>query len=277
LFVCCLFPLLALLLYMIDSTLTHTILFDLGHWPHCISRIDFWTGLDPCIIRTKIPGGLTHQQALGAHHQNMFELNLEYVDHLMIHYPADWGATPEASNKARRQEEWQALEDISYSGKARSIGISHYCTSHISDIMEIATVTPSINQVEYHVGSQDVDSVMDTCRQYGITFISFSPLCGPCQYQDEKRDSLINGNLVTEIGKKHGVSGSQVSLRFIVQQALEEDDDSSVMGAVIPKSNNMEHIRSNMDLFSFQLDDDDMDRLRKATKPEAEGGDCNVP
>jgi diketogulonate reductase-like aldo/keto reductase len=249
-------PLLALLY---DSTLTIScLIWTLGH---CIR------------IRTKIPGGLTHQQALGAHHQNMFELNLEYVDHLMTHYPADWGATPEASNKARRQEEWRALEEIYYSGKARSIGISHYCTRHIADIMEIATVTPSINQVEYHVGSQDVDSVMDTCRKYGITFMSFSPLCGPCQY--EKTDSLIDGDLVTEIGRKHGVSGSQVSLRFIVQQALEEDD--SIMGAVIPKSNTIEHIRSNMDLFSFQLDDDDMDRLQQATKPQAEGGDCNVP
>jgi diketogulonate reductase-like aldo/keto reductase len=204
----------------------------------------------------------------------MFELNLEYVDHLMTHYPADWSATPEASSKARRQEEWQALEEIYYSGKARSIGISHYCPQHIADIMEIATVTPSINQVEYHVGSQDVDGVIETCRKYGITFMSFSPLCGPCQYDDEEKDSLINGALVTEIGDKHGVSGSQVSLRFIIQQALEKD---SVMGAVIPKSNQMVHIRSNMDLFSFQLDDDDMDRLHQATQPQAEGGDCDVP
>jgi diketogulonate reductase-like aldo/keto reductase len=230
-------------------------------------------------VMTKIPGGLTHQQALGAHHQNMFALNLDYVDHLMTHYPADWDETPAASNQARRQEEWQALEEIYYSGKARSIGISHYCTRHIEDIMEIATVTPSINQVEYHVGSGDVDHVLATCHQYNITFMSFSPLCGPCQYENVTRDSLIHGELVTEIGAKHGVSGAQVSLRFIVQQALEPtSDDSSVsMGAVIPKSNQMEHIRSNMDLFSFQLDDDDMHRLHQATKPNAEGGDCDVP
>jgi diketogulonate reductase-like aldo/keto reductase len=227
-----------------------------------------WTGLLCTLFRTKIPGGLTHQQALGAHHENMLELNLEYVDHLMTHYPADWDATPAASSKARRQEEWQALEEIYYSGKARSIGISHFCSRHIDDIMEIATITPSINQVEYHVGSGDVDDVLETCRQYNITFMSFSPLCGPCQYENKTHDSLITGDLVTEIGHKHDVSGAQVSLRFIVQQALA---NNSVMGAVIPKSNQMEHIRSNMDLFSFQLDDNDMDRLHEATKPAAEG------
>ncbi len=222
-------------------------------------------------VMTKIPGGLTFQQTLAAHHQNMFSLNLEYVDHLMTHYPSDWNGMN--ASKAMRQEEWRALEEIYYSGKARSIGVSHYCAKHIADILEIATVMPSINQVEYHVGSQDVDSVMETCRQNNITFMSFSPLCGPCSIAD-RTDSLIDGRLVTTIANKYNVSGSQVSLRFIVQQALEEN---SVFGGVIPKSNNMEHIQSNMNIFSFSLSDDDMLLLKQTTKPPGEGGDCDVP
>lgn len=221
-------------------------------------------------VMTKVPGGLSFAQTLAAHHQNMFALNLEYVDHLMTHYPSDWEA--KHASKKLRQEEWRALEEIYYTGKARSIGVSHYCPQHIADILEIATVMPSVNQVEYHVGSHDIDGVMETCRQHNITFMSFSPLCGPCNY--DPADSLIDGELVTEIGKKYNASGSQVSLRFIVQQALQPD---SVMGGVIPKSNSVEHIRSNLDIFSFTLSDEDMDRLRKATKPAAEGGDCDVP
>ena len=221
-------------------------------------------------VMTKIPGGLTRQQVLAAHHQNMFELNLEYVDHLMTHFPADWEATK--ASKKIRQEAWLALEEIYYSGKARSIGVSHYCTQHIQDILEVATVMPSINQVEYHVGSGDVDHVMDFCRQHQITFMSFSPLCGPCQY--EPQDSLINGDLVSEIARQYNVTGAQVSLRFIVQQALQE---SSYMGGVIPKSNNIDHIRTNMNLFSFELSENDMKRLKQATRPAAEEGDCDVP
>ena len=222
-------------------------------------------------VMTKIPGGLTFHQTLAAHHQNMFALNLEYVDHLMTHFPSDWNVMN--ASKAMRQDEWRALEEIYYSGKARSIGVSHYCTKHISDILEIATVMPSINQVEYHVGSQDVDNVIETCRQNNITFMSFSPLCGPCSNYD-RSDSLIDGTLVSTIGNKYNVSGSQVSLRFIVQQALEEN---SVFGGVIPKSNNMEHIESNINVFSFTLSDDDMLLLKQATKPTGEGGDCDVP
>ena len=132
---------------------------------------------------------------------------------------------------------------------------------------------PSINQVEYHIGSQDVDGVIETCRQHNIIFMSFSPLCGPCSNYD-RSDSLIDGSLVTSIANKYNVSGSQVSLRFIVQQALEAD---SVFGGVIPKSNNIEHIQSNLDVFSFALSDDDMLLLKQATKPPGEGGDCDVP
>jgi diketogulonate reductase-like aldo/keto reductase len=221
-------------------------------------------------VMTKIPGGLHRGQVHAAHHQNMFDLNLEYVDHLMTHFPSDWDE--KVASKEARQEEWRALEEIYYTGKARSIGVSHYCPRHLADILEIATVPPSVNQVEYHVGSGDVDGVMDTCQQHNVTFMSFSPLCGPCQY--EGKDSLINGDLVSDIASKHGVTGAQVSLRFIVQQALQE---GSPVGGVIPKSNNLQHIKSNMDLFSFALTDGEMKRLHSATEPKAEVGDCDVP
>ena len=233
---------------------------------------DCWNGKrEDLFVMTKIPGGLNASLVHAAHTQNLMQLGLDYVDHLMTHFPADWAATTHASPKDR-QDEWLALEQIYYAGQARSIGISHYCTQHIDDILDVATVIPAINQVEYHIGSQDVDGVIEKCRTEGITFMSFSPLCGPCQY--EPQDSLITGDLVTSIGAHYGKLGSQVSLRFIVQQALTQ---GSYMGGVIPKSNNMKHIQSNMDIFDFELSNQDMERLQAATKPPPEAGDCSVP
>lgn len=223
-------------------------------------------------VMTKIPGGLHVSETLALHQENLKQLQLDYVDHLMVHFPSDWSETPTRATPDTRREEWLALENIYYRGEARSIGLSHYCPQHIDDILEVASVRPSINQVEYHVGSGDVDGVIKKCRQHNITFMSFSPLCGPCQASPE--DSLINGKLVSSIAKKHNVTGSQVSLRFIVQQALQE---GSYIGGVIPKSNNQEHIRSNRDLFGFKLDHEDMQRLFAAQKPAGEPGDCSVP
>lgn len=214
-------------------------------------------------VMTKIPGGLNTSQVEEAHSRNLLDLGLDYVDHLMVHYPADWDGT--VASQSARQEEWLALEAIYYRGEARSIGVSHYCTRHIIDIMWVATITPSINQVEYHVGSQDVDDVMDTCSDFGITFMSFSPLCGPCHY--EPVDSLVDGALVTDIASKYeNVTGSQVALRYIVQQGI----------PVIPKSKTMAHIMSNINIFHFELSQDHMERLARATRPAAEAGDCDV-
>jgi len=234
---------------------------------------DCWTRpREELFVMTKIKGGLTAHQVHAAHQQNLWELRLDYVDHLMTHYPADWSQSPDKSSPEARQVEWLALEAIYKTGQARSIGLSHYCPRHIDDVMQVATVNPSINQVEYHVGSGDIDGVMQKCRENSIFFMSFSPLCGPCSY--ESQDSLIHGELVTEIASKYNVTGSQVSLRFIVQQALVK---GSYVGGVIPKSNDLQHIRSNLDVFDFELSQDDMYSLGAATLPAAEGGDCNVP
>jgi diketogulonate reductase-like aldo/keto reductase len=226
---------------------------------------DCWHGSrDELFVMTKIPGGLKASMVTAEHEQNLLELGLDYVDHLMTHFPADWKET--VASKAARQEEWLALESIYQTGEARSIGISHYCTNHIMDVLEVATVMPSINQVEYHIGSQDVDNVIEFCKEKGITFMSFSPLCGPCEY--EPQDSLIHGDLVTEIGSHYGnTTGSQVSLRYIVQQGI----------PVIPKSNSAGHIASNLNIFGFELSPEDMSKLSSATKPSAEAGDCSVP
>lgn len=221
-------------------------------------------------VMTKIPGGLNTSEVEAAHRENMKQLQLDYVDHLMTHFPGDWEATPARSSPQRRQEEWRALEKIYKSGEARSIGVSHYCTRHIDDVLAIATVRPSINQVEYHVGSQDVDDVMGKCTKEGIFFQSFSPLCGPCDYKP--KDSLINGELVSSIAAKHNVSGSQVSLRYIVQQALE----GKYIAGVIPKSDNPQHLASNIDLFDFNLTAAEMAQLAAATQPAPEAGDCDV-
>jgi len=158
---------------------------------------------------TKIPGGPHVSEALAALEENLVGLELDYVDHVMVHYPSDWNESPDRANKAVRQESWLLLEHVYYKGQARSIGFSHYCSQHIHDILEIATVMPSINQVEYRVGSGDVNDVIFTCRKHNITFMSYSPLCGPCQASPQ--DSLISGALVTSIAKTYNVTGSQVA------------------------------------------------------------------
>ena len=112
----------------------------------------------------------------------------------------------------------------------------------------------------------------DFCTAHNITYQSFSPLCGPCG--DAGHTALISGPLVTSIGKAHGKSGAQVSLKWQVQQGI----------PVIPKALNPQYLREDLDLFGWELSEKEMSSLSAATSPAVSGGpgptdsgDCGIP
>jgi len=224
-------------------------------------------------VTTKIPGGLNASAATAALDRCLAELRLEYVDLMLVHFPASFEGK---GSPALRKEQWLAMERWARSGKARAIGVSHFCRSQLDDVLSVSSVPVALNQVEYHVGmgsaSPDATDDRDYCRSRGIVYMSFSTLCGPCPAPGNT--SLINGPLVTEIGKAHKKMGAQVALRWAVQQKI----------PVIPKSDVPKHIKENAELFDFSLTPQEMLRLSTATEPAVAGGgdgktsgDCAVP
>merc|ERR550532_3095333 len=232
------------------------------------------SGLDrkDYFVTSKIPGGLNASATTATANQCLEQLGLSYVDLMLIHFPATFDGK---GGKAARAEEWKALEKWAKSGKARAIGVSHYCARQIKDIQEVATLPIAVNQVQYHVGMGSAGPLATDDKSFiqsqGILYQGFSSLCGPCNPPDNME--LINGSLVTEIGKAHGKTGAQVALKWLVQQGI----------PLIPKSNNPVHQRENMELFDFQLTSAEMARLAAATKPATaagpnpnDSGDCSV-
>eukprot|EP00929_Paragymnodinium_shiwhaense_P090489 TRINITY_DN50681_c0_g1_i1.p1 TRINITY_DN50681_c0_g1~~TRINITY_DN50681_c0_g1_i1.p1 ORF type:complete len:343 (+),score=98.68 TRINITY_DN50681_c0_g1_i1:62-1030(+) len=189
----------------------------------------------------------------------MHDLQLDYVDLMLIHFN-----DPKVSSKALRQEQWLEMEKWAKEGKAKAIGISHYCRTHIDDILEVATVPIAVDQVQYHVGMGSSKPNANDDKTYvqekGILYQSFSPLCGPCDPPHNM--DLVNGTMVTSIGKKYNKSGPQVALKWLVQQGI----------PVIPRSHETEHMLENKDLFDFQLSEQDMATLTQATSPAVGGG-----
>merc|ERR1719453_1482513 len=215
---------------------------------------------DSYFITSKIPGGLNTSTANQNFEDNLKQLQTTYVDLLLVHFPATWGGV---GGKALRQEEWKAMEAFVKNAQAKAIGVSHYCQRHIQDILEINTVPIAVNQVQYHVGmgSPTTNGVNATdYKEYvqskGIVYESFSPLCGPCGTSE-----LLNGTLVTSIGKKYGKSGAQVSLKWQIQQGI----------PVIPKTKSVKYMLENVDLFSWKLSKADMALLTAATSPAVAG------
>lgn len=221
-------------------------------------------------ITSKIPGGLNTSATTAAVEQCLDELGTDYIDLMLIHFPAAWSGE---GGKALRQEEWLALEPFVKKGVLRAIGVSHYCPRHLLDVLEVATVPVAVNQVQYHVGMGTSGTNASDGRAFmesvGVTFQSFSPLCGPCGTKE-----LLTGELVTKIGAAHGKSGAQVSLKWLVQQNI----------PVIPKSDKPDHLKENLDLFGWELSQQEMAALTLHASPEVAGnpgppatsGDCDV-
>merc|ERR1712179_558744 len=215
-------------------------------------------------LTTKVDPDQGEDGTVAAHEENLRLLGLEYADLLLVHFPCNFDGVTDCSRSAR-QASWRGLERLHKAGKARAIGVSHYCQKHLQDVLDIATVPVAINQQEWHVGmGPDPEGVRSFCDEHNITFQSFSPLCGPCG-----TDELLTGKLVTRIGAAHNKSGSQVSLRWLVENG----------SPVIAKTHNPMHLALNMDLFSWKLTDEEFSTLNAAASPpsvETVAADCKL-
>jgi len=224
-----------------------------------------------------VPGAAGHTMAELAE-INLKEIQLDYFDLVLLHYPC----VPSADGKscdggaAGRQKQWKSVEGLVASGKARAIGVSHYCPHHLKDIFEIMTVKPALNQVQFHVGMGNAVPNATDGKSFdklnGVLYQSFSPLCGPCGKNESH--ALIAGPLVSGIGAKYGKTGAQVSLKWQVQQGI----------PVIPKTGNPKHQAENIDLFGdWTLSDADMAALTATNYPPVaagpgptDSGDCGL-
>jgi len=226
-------------------------------------------------VTSKVPGGLNASQTMLALDQSLDKLGLDYVDLMLLHFPAGMNAAGVPNGREQRQVSWIALEAWAMKGHAQAVGVSHYCKRQLNDIIQITNLPIAVNQVQYHVGMGSSGVMANDDKAFddeeSILYESFSPFCGPCT--PPANTELFNGDLVTKIGKAHGKAGAQVSLRWLVQQGI----------PVIPKSSNPAHIKQNMEIFDFNLTADEMAQLTASTSPAVGGGpsatdsgDCSI-
>eukprot|EP00656_Telonema_subtile_P052241 TRINITY_DN722_c0_g1_i3.p1 TRINITY_DN722_c0_g1~~TRINITY_DN722_c0_g1_i3.p1 ORF type:complete len:308 (+),score=42.47 TRINITY_DN722_c0_g1_i3:99-1022(+) len=215
-------------------------------------------------ITSKVPGGLTGSETTAAVNQSLTASGLEAVDLMLIHFPASFNGT----GGENRVASWKALEEAVGQGLIRAIGVSHFCPEHIQEILKVSKVPVALNQVEYHVGmANSPDSKTDGRafdQAHDITYESFMPLCGQCEDAE-----LITGNVTNSIGAKYGKTGSQVALRWLVQQKI----------PAIPRSGSAVHQKQNLDIFDFELSQDDMGVLNAYSNSKIAGlsADCQIP
>jgi diketogulonate reductase-like aldo/keto reductase len=118
-------------------------------------------------------------------------------------------------------------------GLARHIGVSNFTVALIEEAVKIAEEPLVCDQVEMHV-FLDQSKVVAACRQRGMATVAYSPIA---------RGGVKNDQVLARIGKTHGKSAAQVSLRFLVQQGV----------VVIPRTSRVERLSENLEIFDFEL------------------------
>lgn len=205
--------------------------------------------------------------SMGEANENLERLNTDYVDLVILH-EAVAALNPPWSHDTTcfyMQEQWRALEDFMRLGKARAIGVSNFCQSDLECILEKATVVPAVNELRFHVGmGPDPRGLVSYNYALDIKIMAYYALTPPDFYSGDEsypRDlSLIKGSFTNDIGRKYNKTGADVALRWLVQHGV----------SVVASAKSEKHQRSDLEAFTFTLDDADMQLLDAAPTPVGE-------
>lgn len=165
------------------------------------------------------------------------KLGGDYIDLYLIHQP--YGPVDEA---------WQAMEEAKKAGKIRSIGVSNMTPKIWNELVPKFASLPSVNQVEFNPYFQQkpLRKILD---EKNVRLEAWAPL-------GQGNAGLLNEKVITEIASKYGKNAGQVILRFENQEGI----------IVFPKSTHKERIKSNMEIFDFELTSDEMNAIRALDK-----------
>jgi len=180
---------------------------------------------DEVFIVTKVwPSHFGARELERAAKDSLARLRLPEVDLLLLHWP---------NPQIPLSETLGSLGKVKRMGLARHVGVSNFTVALIEEAMRLADEPLVCNQIEVHP-LLDQSKVIAACRRHRMAIVAYSPIA---------RGSVRNHQVLARIGKAHGKTAAQTSLRFLVQQGI----------AVIPRSSRVERLSENLAIFDFEL------------------------
>lgn len=165
-----------------------------------------------------------------AFYKSLKKLGLEYIDLYLIHWPFP--------GKTRA---WKILESLVSEGVVRSIGVSNYSIQQLEQLQSTCNIKPVVNQIEFHPFLFPKDMV-EYAKTHDIAIEAYSPLT---------RGKKLDHPTIAAIAKTHTRSPAQILLRWALQHDC----------IILPKSRHAERLQQNLNVFDFELTQDEMEQL----------------
>ncbi len=203
---------------------------------------------DQLFVTSKLPAeSKSYEEALRDFETTFNNLNIEHLDLYLIHAPEPWrenGANYDAEN----QDVWRAMEEIYHSGRVKAIGVSNFRVHDLQNILEVASVKPAIDQIQYYVGYNQ-PKVSAFGKQENILIEAYSPLA---------TGGLLGNPVLTKMAANYHVTLPQLAIQFVIQNGV----------LPLPKATSKEHIESNGQL-DFEISAADMVQLNAIQDTDA--------
>lgn len=188
--------------------------------------------------------------------RSLNRIGTDYLDLYLIHWPRQYSGD---DYKERDVIAYKRLEANVASGKIKAIGLSNFLPHHAKNILDNCTIKPVVDQLEIHPGYTQ-EAAQAYLKANNIIPQAWSPL---------GRGSMITNSVLEEIGNKYGKSVAQISLRYIIQEGI----------IPVVKSGNKDRMLLNMQIFDFNIDEEDMSIIRNMPQSTwlGEHPDFNIP
>lgn len=165
---------------------------------------------------------------------SMNKLGLDYLDLYLIHQPF-----------GNYYGSWRAMEDLYNENKIKAIGVCNFYPDRLLDLIMHNKIAPMINQIETHPFFQREED-NKFMKEHNIQIQSWGPFA-------EGRNNIFTNETLVKIAKKHSKTAAQIILNWLIKRDI----------VVIPKSVHKERIIENINVFDFELDNDDMKEISK--------------
>lgn len=174
-----------------------------------------------------------YDNTLKAFERSLQNLQTDYLDLYLIHWPMTSNNWEEINWST-----WKALEKLYEEGKVRAIGVSNFLVPHLESLKKKINILPMVDQIEFHPGFMQKDTI-DYCMKNNIVVEAWSPIGS---------GKMLNNAELQRIAKKYNKSVAQICIKWCLQNNV----------LPLPKSTHYERIKENIDIYNFDISNEDM-------------------